>query len=171
MTHFTFHIKKKKKKKRVVIGVMLLNPEGQDLRFPVKLNFFTTNNEAEYKAVIAGLSIAREVGAKNIEIQSDSQVVAGQVQGEFETQEVRMARYLEKVRKLQSCFDRVVITKVPREANTTADELSKLASGSKEEIEASGQEVIVLAKPSISQKYDVMELEAVPVEPRMSFSI
>jgi ribonuclease HI len=111
---------------------MLLNPEGQELWFTVKLSFLTTNNEAEYKAVIAGLSIAGEVGAKNIEIRSDSQVVVGQVQGEFETQEIRMARYLEKVRKLQSCFDRVVITKVPREVNTTADELSKLVSGSNE---------------------------------------
>jgi ribonuclease HI len=74
------------------------------------------------------------VGATNVEIRSDSQVVVGQVQGEFDTQEVRMARYLEKVHELQSYFDRIVITKIPREADMATDELSKLASGSDQEI-------------------------------------
>jgi ribonuclease HI len=45
------------------------------------LNFVTTNNEAEYEAVLAGLSIAREMGAKNVEVRSDSQVVVNHVQG------------------------------------------------------------------------------------------
>jgi hypothetical protein len=62
--------------KRSGVGVMLLNLEGQELRFAVKLSFVPTNSEA----VIASLSIAREVGAKNIEIRSDSQVVVGQAQ-------------------------------------------------------------------------------------------
>jgi len=74
------------------------------------------------------------VGATNVEIRSDSQVVVGQVQGEFDTQEVRMARYLEKVLKLQSCFERVIITKILKETNMATDELSKLASGSDQEI-------------------------------------
>jgi len=69
------------------------------------------------------------MGATNVEIRSDSQVVVGQVQGQFDTQEDRMARYLEQVRKFQSYFDRVVVTKIPREANTRANELSKIASG------------------------------------------
>jgi ribonuclease HI len=50
------------------------------------LDFITINNEAEYEAVKAGLSIAREMGAKNVEIISDSQVVVSHVQGLAETQ-------------------------------------------------------------------------------------
>jgi ribonuclease HI len=49
--------------------------------------FFAINNEAEYEAVIVGLALSREMGAMNVEIQSDSQVVVGQVQGQFHTQE------------------------------------------------------------------------------------
>jgi ribonuclease HI len=157
--------------KRSGVGVILLNPKGQVFRFAVKLNFVTTNNEAEYEAVITGLSISREVGATNVEIRSDSQVVVGQVQGEFDTQEVRMARYLEKVLKLQSCFERVIITKILKETNTATDELSKLASRSDQEIEASDQEVIVLAEPSIAPKSDVMELDTAPAEPEWATDV
>jgi ribonuclease HI len=57
----------------------MMNPEGQEFRFAIKLNFVTTNNEAEYEAVIVGLALSREMSATNVEIQSDSQVVVGQV--------------------------------------------------------------------------------------------
>jgi ribonuclease HI len=117
------------------VGVLLRNPEGQEFGFAIKLNFVTTNNEAEYEAVIAGLALSREMGATNVEIRSDSQVVVGQVQGQFETQEDRMARYLDQVRQFQSYFERVVTTKIPREENIRADEFSKIASGTDEEIE------------------------------------
>jgi hypothetical protein len=82
-----------------------------------------------------------------------------------------MARYLEKVCELQSCFDRVVITKITREANAAADELSKLALGSDQEIEASDQEVIILSKPSIALKSDVMELDTAPTEPEWAIDV
>jgi ribonuclease HI len=45
-------------RKRSGVEVMLLNPEGQVFGFAVKLDFVTTNNEAEYEAVIARLSIS-----------------------------------------------------------------------------------------------------------------
>jgi hypothetical protein len=48
-----------------------------------------------------------------------------------------MARYLDQVHHFQSYFERVVITKIPRSENIRADEFSKIASGTDEEIEAS----------------------------------
>jgi ribonuclease HI len=128
------------------VGVLLRNPEGQEFGFAVKLDFVTTNNEAEYEAVIAGLALSREMGATNVKIRSDSQVVVGQVQGQFEAQEDRMARYLEEVCRFQSYFERFVITKIPREENIRADEFSKIASGTDEEIEASRRQIIVLTQ-------------------------
>jgi hypothetical protein len=62
------------------VGVLLRNPAGQEFGFAIKLYFVTTNNVAEYEAVIAGLALSREMGATNVEIRSDSQVVVGQVQ-------------------------------------------------------------------------------------------
>jgi hypothetical protein len=82
-----------------------------------------------------------------------------------------MARYLEWVRKYQSYFDKVVVTKVPKEANTRVDELSKLASRTDQEIKASHQEVIILSKPSISSKSDIMEFDAALAEPEWATDI
>jgi hypothetical protein len=98
-------------------------------------------------------------------------VVVGQVQGQFDTQEDRMARYLEQLRKYQSYFDSVVVTKIPREENTRVDELSKLASGIDEEIEALHHQIIVLFEPSISPKSEVMELDAASTEPKWATDI
>jgi ribonuclease HI len=115
------------------VGVFLRNPEGQEFGFAIKLDFVTTNNEA----VIAGLALSQEMGATNVEIRSDFQVVVGQVQGQFKAQEDRMARYLEQVRQFQSYFEKVVITKIPQDENIRAAEFLKIASGTDEEIEAS----------------------------------
>jgi hypothetical protein len=50
------------------VGVFIRNPEGQEFGFAVKLDFVTTNNEAEYEAIIAGLALSRGMGATNVEI-------------------------------------------------------------------------------------------------------
>ncbi|XP_062167005.1 uncharacterized protein LOC133873301 [Alnus glutinosa] len=153
------------------VGVLLRNLEGQEFGFAIKLDFVTTNNEAKYEAVIAGLALSREMGAINVEIRSDSQVVVGQVQGQFETQEDRMAIYLDQVRQFQSYFERVVITKIPQEENIRADEFSKFASGTNEEIEASRRQIIVLTEPSITSKTNVMEADTTPNEPKWATEI
>jgi len=117
------------------------------------------------------LALSREMGATNVEIRSDSQVVVGQVQGQFEAQEARMARYLEEVRRFQSYFERVVITKIPRDENIRADEFSKIASGTDEEIESSKRQIIVLTEPSITLRANVMEANPTLDEPEWAIEI
>jgi ribonuclease HI len=58
---------------------MLFTPEGEELNDSLRLEFRTTNNEAEYEAVIAGLGLALELGAESVEILSDSQVIVGHI--------------------------------------------------------------------------------------------
>jgi hypothetical protein len=57
------------------------------------------------------------MGAKNVEIRSDSQVVVSHVQGVAEAQGEKMIQHLNKVRKHQSNFERTAMTKIPREEN------------------------------------------------------
>ena len=50
-----------------------------------------------------------------LRIQSDSQLIVGQVNGEYEAKENRMAKYLKLVKKAIDCFDEVIVVQVPRE--------------------------------------------------------
>ena len=61
------------------------------------MQFPTTNNEAEYKALLTGLSLARVLEAKALIVQADSQLVIGQVRGDYEVKEERMLKYLKIV--------------------------------------------------------------------------
>ena len=64
----------------------------------VRLDFPTTNNEAKYEALVAGLDLARAAGATSIVFYSDSQVIINQVNGDYECKGERMKRYLDQVK-------------------------------------------------------------------------
>ena len=76
-------------------GVVLLSPEGDMVECMVRLDFPTTNNEAEYKALVTGLDLAKAAGATNVVNYCDSQVVTNQVNGDYECKGERMKRYLD----------------------------------------------------------------------------
>ena len=65
----------------------------------VRLDFPTTNNEAEYEALVAGLDLAKAARAESVIVYCDSQVVTNQVNGDYECKNERMWRYLDQVRK------------------------------------------------------------------------
>ena len=64
----------------------------------IGLDFPTTNNEARYEALVAGLDLAKVVGAKNIVVHCNSQVVTSQINDDYECKNDRMKRYLEEVK-------------------------------------------------------------------------
>jgi ribonuclease HI len=111
-------------KSRSGAGVALMTPDKEEISIALKLNFLTTNNEAEYEAMIAGLRLAEHLGEKNLEIRSDSQVVVGHIQGRSEARGEKMIEYLAMVRSFWDCFERVVVTQVPRTENEQADALA-----------------------------------------------
>ena len=69
-----------------------------------RLGFKTSNNEAEYEAFIAGLRIAFDMGARDIEVYSDSRLVVNQVKGSFEARDYRMKEYLKVVKQVMGKF-------------------------------------------------------------------
>jgi ribonuclease HI len=92
------------------------------------LSFAMTNNTPEYEAFLAGLWVAKDMGAKRVKICKDSQLVASQVTGEFQVREEHLQEYVLQVQAKMKEFDFVDIVHVPREQNARADILSKLAS-------------------------------------------
>ena len=79
-------------------GVVILTPEGDKIECMIRLDFPTTNNEAEYEALIAGLDLAKAAGAENVIIHCDSQVITSQINDDFECRNERMKKYLEEVK-------------------------------------------------------------------------
>ena len=91
------------------------------------LDFPTTNNEAEYEALVAGLDLAKAAGVENMIIHCDSQVITSQINGDFECRNERMKKYLEEVKSRTSGLE-VKFIQIPREENECANRLAKAAS-------------------------------------------
>ena len=64
------------------IGVVLISPTWEKLRYIVYLLFQATNNAAEYEGLVAELTLALSFGVKEIRVMGDSQLVINQVNGE-----------------------------------------------------------------------------------------
>ncbi|XP_050278024.1 uncharacterized protein LOC126719526 [Quercus robur] len=76
------------------VGAILLPPEKYILKYGVRLQFPTTNNEAEYVAILMRLRFAKAMGVRNLKLNSDSKLMIGQMNNEYEAKEDRMKRYL-----------------------------------------------------------------------------
>uniref|UniRef100_A0A2N9G3C1 RNA-directed DNA polymerase n=1 Tax=Fagus sylvatica TaxID=28930 RepID=A0A2N9G3C1_FAGSY len=109
-------------------GVILVSPEGDKFEYALQLRFHATNNEAEYEALLAGLRLSKGMGIKALTVKSDSQLIVGQVKGEYEAKEDRMKKYLTTVKTLLAHFEKVELLQIPREDNVAADRLARLAS-------------------------------------------
>ena len=109
------------------VGIVLLSPEGDRVKCMVHLNFPTTNNEVEYEALVADLNLAKAEGAASVVIYCDSQVVANQVNGDYECKGERMKRYLDQVWARIDDLEAKII-QIPRGENEHADRLAKAAS-------------------------------------------
>uniref|UniRef100_A0A2N9IUA0 Uncharacterized protein n=1 Tax=Fagus sylvatica TaxID=28930 RepID=A0A2N9IUA0_FAGSY len=112
------------------VGIVLKSPEGDIIKQAIRLQYPTTNNEAEYETLLAGLKMAKILGAIELDVRSDSQLVVGQVNGDYEAKEGCMQQYLQLVQHQISQFREVRLSRVPREQKTEADQLAKSASSS-----------------------------------------
>ncbi|XP_068461626.1 uncharacterized protein [Phaseolus vulgaris] len=112
-------------------GVILEGPNGVLIEQSLRFAFKASNNQAEYEALIAGILLAKEMGAKVLMAKSESLLITRQVTGEFQAKDQQMAAYLEYVQELRSSFALFEVVHVPREQNARADLLAKLASSGK----------------------------------------
>jgi len=63
-------------------GLLFISPLGDHMRYMIRLHFPTSNNMAEYEALLSGLCIAIELGVKCLDVRGDSQLVIDQVMKE-----------------------------------------------------------------------------------------
>jgi ribonuclease HI len=105
------------------IGVVLSEPDGATVAtFAARIGE-TTNNVAEYRALLRGLELAAEHGARELRVVNDSELIARQVTGAYRVKHPAMQElHRQAVAALQG-FDRWSIESVPRAQNAQADAL------------------------------------------------
>ncbi|MCI01817.1 putative protein NYNRIN-like, partial [Trifolium medium] len=141
-------------------GIILENENGILIEVSLALSFLTSNNQAEYKAFLAGLRLAEDMQAKEIKIYTDSQLVASHVLREYQTKNDNLSEYLTLVKEKITKFDLAEVQHVPRGHNKRADIVSKLASRKRK---GGNKSVIqeILSLPSIEKPSRVLYINVI----------
>lgn len=105
----------------------------------LKFNFSLTHNQAKYKALHASMWLTRETRVKDLVAKGDSKVVMLQAKGEYQVEELQLAKYLKKVKELAQSFTRFKLGHLLGDGNDRGDILSKLGSAKKH-----GNQAIIL---------------------------
>jgi ribonuclease HI len=106
------------------IGAILKSKTGEVLYSGSEYVGHTTNNVAEYKAVLLGLEGALAQGIKKVEVRADSELLIKQLKGEYRVKSAGLKPLYDEARKLLGRFDGVKLTHIRRELNGEADRLA-----------------------------------------------
>ena len=134
----------------------------------VIFEFATSNNEAEYEALLMGLKICHEAGAKSLSTFSDSQLIVGQVNGEFKAKDESMKMYLQQVREFIKKFDKFTLVHILRSRKAQVYSLEKLASSAET---SAARDIIwkVLPNPNINFMVDTIDRSETWMEPYIKY--
>jgi ribonuclease HI len=127
--------------------MLLISPQGEQLKYVLHIHYKASNNRAEYEALIHGLCIVVSLGIKRLLAFGDSKVVIEQVNKEWDYVKDTMDAYCAEICKLEGHFEGIVFQHVPRNNNVAANVLSKL--GSRRALVPAGVFVQDLHMPSI----------------------
>jgi ribonuclease HI len=109
------------------IGAILKDETGNTIGRISRPIGITTNNQAEYQAIIAGLEKAISQGVKNVAVKSDSELVVNQINGRYKIKNTALRPLYLKVVELTGKLENFSITYIPRERNRQADALANKA--------------------------------------------
>ncbi len=104
-------------------GAVVSTADGEVLTDAAEAIGVATNNVAEYRGLLLGLRLARELGASEVEVVSDSELVAKQVNGVYKVKHADMKPLHAEAMKALAEFDRWSVRSVPRAQNAEADAL------------------------------------------------
>ena len=120
------------------IGVVLQDDEGGVVAEIAEGIGHATNNVAEYRALIAGLELALRKGCTELEVRTDSKLVAMQVEGRWKIKSDGLRSLAVRARSLLDRFEDVSISYVPRLENARADRLANIGMDSSAVEESGG---------------------------------
>jgi len=106
------------------IGAIIKDEQGKLLARISQRIGRATNNQAEYRAIIAALEKAVSLGAKHVEVNSDSELVVKQINGKYRVKKATLKPLYQEVKRLQGLLESFAITHIPRQQNREADKLA-----------------------------------------------
>ncbi len=104
-------------------GVVIQNEQGEIVGKFSKYLGETTNNQAEYQAVILALEQAKRLGAQEVEFYLDSQLVVEQLNRNYKVKDQTLARLFIQIWNLSQSFSKISFKHIPRQQNKLADRL------------------------------------------------
>ena len=108
-------------------GAVILKTDGAVVAKAGKFLGSQTNNYAEYTALLLGLETALRLGANEVEIYADSELMIRQLQGRYKLKAEGLKPLFARAKELLRKFEVVELNHIPREENTLADEMSNRA--------------------------------------------
>ncbi|MEF8784038.1 MAG: ribonuclease HI [Haloarculaceae archaeon] len=84
----------------------------------------TTNNRAEYEALVHALTVAADYGFEEVDVRGDSELIVRQIRGEYDVNDPGLREYRVRALELLDSFAEWSLSHVPREINERADELA-----------------------------------------------
>ncbi len=108
-------------------GIVIEKPGGTVLARMGRLLGRGTNNEAEYKALLIALEKARDLGATELDIRTDSELMARQVEGRYRVKAANLRPLYRRAKELLGGFEAWTLTAVRRGENAEADRMANLA--------------------------------------------
>ncbi|MFC2034810.1 ribonuclease HI family protein [Chloroflexota bacterium] len=109
------------------IGVTVKDEQGRTITSISQSIGYATNNQAEYRAIITALESAIRLGAEQVNMRSDSELVVKQINGQYRIKKASLKLLYQQVKQLQSRLGEFTITHIPRQENKEADSLANIA--------------------------------------------
>lgn len=109
------------------LGVSIEDENGNEVATASETIGVTTNNVAEYRAVVRALELLAGLGARRAEFLLDSELIVRQIEGRYRVRNPRLQELFATVKRGLAGLDAVTVRHVPREQNTRADALANRA--------------------------------------------
>jgi ribonuclease HI/pterin-4a-carbinolamine dehydratase len=105
------------------IGYVICNSDETVVKKFCKYIGESTNNKAEYQALLAGLQDCLSTGAKSVQVFMDSELIVNQMTGKYKVKNQDLKPLFESAKQFKNKFDEIIYTHIPREQNGIADGL------------------------------------------------
>jgi ribonuclease HI len=104
---------------------VVVSPSGVCIDLSIRLEFACSNNQVEYESLLHGLEFLRDLGARDVDMFGDSNLIMQQVRGNSQCLDRVLNSYRDKCLDIIKLFDMFSIKHIPREENSRANRLAQ----------------------------------------------